>query len=179
MKPRAYKPASRKLGRASAIRACLATSLAFAVTAPAMADYVLPIPLPFPPIIQRSGAVLWCYEYGCRSSPYLPPPVIPVRPRVITPPMLPVPRAPAAPVAAPVPPPVVPLDPPPLAEVPPGPPIAAAPPPAPVRPSPKAKFQRDPEQVDIESDIKVFCETHQDEAMCIKLDHYLRKHGMK
>jgi hypothetical protein len=121
---------------------------------------------------------------GWRPGQFVPPPV------VVTPRMIEAERLRAAPPpqqsyrpyvppgydesAAPAPPPQAQASPPSN--------YAPAPAPQPRRytdPPPKAKFQRDPEQAEIEDDIKAFCEAHQDEALCIKLDHYLRKHGMK
>jgi hypothetical protein len=55
------------------------------LTVPAWADgfpIESGIPLPVPYII-GSGAVLLCNEYGCRSSPYIPPPIVPVQPLTI------------------------------------------------------------------------------------------------
>lgn len=129
------------------------------------------------------GGVLLCNEYGCRSSPYFPPPIISVGPPAVyvapNPPQMNTPRQMYQPrlrlwpgeVATPG-----------YS----GPPVSPAPPPARVaRPYPNDAPARsrpdapvpDPRADEIEGDILTFCREHPTEGFCTKLTDYLDKHG--
>jgi hypothetical protein len=115
----------------------------------------------------QAGAILMCNEWGCRSSPYLPPIPVPVRPLAI----YSAPPRGGPNVAYGVP----------LARSPIIPPHTSWPqqreayrsPPPPVR---RAPPRPDAEAQAIESDIMDFCDHHSDEPFCGKLGSYLRKH---
>jgi hypothetical protein len=107
---------------------------------------------------QPTGAVLLCNPYGCRSSPYYPPPVYLPAPRV-SPPV-------PAQVTAP------PRYRPPRGGAPISRPNVQVPPPDDSRPEPLP----DREAKVIEGDIMVFCDNHPDEQFCGKLGAYLRAH---
>ena len=113
------------------------------------------------------GAVMYCNVYGCTSSPYFRPPIVPAGPPVVfTPPPLAIP--PARPqVYAPAPP----LDPPRPRAEPPTPP----PPPHAIPPAAPTKTERR-EQAAIEQDIMAFCDAHPDEQFCGRLGEWLRTH---
>jgi hypothetical protein len=140
------------------------------ITAPAWADGfpIAPvIPLPAPPLFS-SGAVLLCNPFGCRSSPYIPPPPVYVPPLVIYSPQPTQPPGPR-PFYRPAP-------------GQPGPPVAAIPPPAMPAPPPGAAAPAPPpglphqDQQEIEASILDFCDAHPDESFCTKLGAYLRAH---
>jgi hypothetical protein len=123
----------------------------------------------------HAGGVLLCNEYGCRSSPYFPPPIIAAFPPVVyMPPNSPV-RPPPPPYVGPpgLPAPIY------------APPVAAPRPPAtlgrtvirsPASP-PRASPQATAEENEIEGDILAFCRDHADERFCGKLTDYLAKRG--
>jgi len=125
-------------------------------------------------IAPPTGAVLLCNQYGCRSSPYLPPPIIPQPPAVVYSPTTP--------------------PPPPSGSIPFHRPMAVPALPAPTRrdlrlpdfpPQAYGRARRDPpprppsadpEGREIERDITTFCEAHPDEPFCVKLADFLQKH---
>ena len=120
-----------------------------------------------------AGGVLLCNEYGCRSSPYFPPPIVAAFPPAIympanpparsLPPPYVGPPAPvyAPPVAAPRPPATL------------GRPVAHGAPASPPRAAPRATA----EENEIEGDILAFCRDHADEPFCGKLHGYLERTG--
>jgi hypothetical protein len=120
----------------------------------------------------NAGAVLLCNEFGCRSSPYIPPVPVPVGPPAIysAPPHGGPTVAYGVPLAR------SPIIPPPTSwprlRLPDFPPEAyRAPPPPPPR-----SASADPEGKAIERDILEFCDRHPDEPFCGKLGAFLRKH---
>ena len=136
--------------------------------------------LNFVPPIYGAGGVLLCNEFGCRSSPYFPPPIVSVAPPVVYMPANPPVRRP----------------PPPAYNGPPGPPaqvyapnpnggpaVRVFPPgalgPRYTQPRRDPPPQRDAEAAEIEGDITAFCDAHPDEPFCGKLGHYLRTHPRK
>jgi hypothetical protein len=136
-----------------------------------------------------AGAVLLCSPYGCVSSPYFRPPIVPVGPPVIwrasPTPGRPLPYPPLGPDEPPPAYPLAPAQPPGLrpTPAPPYPPLgnprqwqqppqAEALPPPQAAPSPREQQ----EQHAIESDIMAFCDVHQGEAFCGRLHHWLRDH---
>jgi hypothetical protein len=117
----------------------------------------------------HAGAILMCNQYGCRSSPYLPPPIVFNPPPVI---YNPAPHGGPAVVYG------VPLAPSPII-----PPRArcctaeAPAPPPPVRRTPPSRSaSADPEGKAIERDIMNFCDAHPDEQFCGRLGAFLRNH---
>jgi hypothetical protein len=138
-----------------------------------------------------AGGVLICTPFGCRSSPYFPPPIVLTRPPVIWqqaspgrpqpfPPLGPDEPPPAYPLAPPVPrglrpsyaPPPPPLGNPPQWRQP---PQAEAPPRVDSTPAPPSRREAQ-EQHAIEADIMQFCDAHPDEAFCGRLGAWLRAH---
>jgi hypothetical protein len=119
----------------------------------------------------HAGAILMCNEWGCRSSPYLRPPIVAVQPPIFYN------QAPhgGPTVAYGVP----------LARSPIIPPRTAWPqqreiyrsPPPPIRREPPPRSaSADPEGKAIERDILDFCDRHPDEQFCGRLGAFLRKH---
>ena len=113
------------------------------------------------------GGVLVCGPYGCRSSPYFPPPIVSIGPPVVStrPPVINVPAAlPAAPLV------VYPQR---AYE-----PRRGPPPPrqADARPRPPRESGDVEEGREIEGDIMAFCDAHPEEPFCGKLGAFLRKH---
>lgn len=102
----------------------------------------------------HAGGVLLCNAYGCRSSPYFPPPIIAAFPPVVYMP----PNRPVRP---------------------PQPPAYTAPPQARTAPAsqPTAAPRPTAEENEIEGDILAFCRDHADEPFCGKLHGYLERTG--
>jgi hypothetical protein len=108
------------------------------------------------------GGVLYCNVYGCTSSPYFRPPIVPTSPPVvIVPPPLAIPPAPPPVVAAPDPPPRV------------------DPTPRRADPPPRLSKREQQERAGIEQDITTFCDAHPDEQFCGRLGQWLRSHPQK
>jgi hypothetical protein len=102
----------------------------------------------------HAGGVLLCNEYGCRSSPYFPPPIIAMFPPVVYMPPNPPVRPPPPPAYT-------------------GLPQARNAPASPPRTAPPATA----EENEIEGDILAFCRNHADEPFCGKLHGYLERTG--
>jgi hypothetical protein len=110
------------------------------------------------------GGVLYCNIYGCTSSPYFRPPIVPTSPPVvIIPPPLAIPPAPR-PVVAPPPP--LRVDPPPRVD----------PTPRQADPPPRLSKREQQDKANIEQDILAFCDAHPDEHFCGRLGEWLRAH---
>ena len=126
-----------------------------------------------------AGGVMLCNQFGCRSSPYFPPPIVYTPPRAVF-----IPNSHGCTQGIDVYPPGWDRNLPP----PPGyrrnpnpcPPVRSAEQivedaqrraPAPRQPAPK-----DAQAAEIEGDIMKFCDDHPDEPFCGKLGSYLRKH---
>ena len=112
------------------------------------------------------GGVLICGPYGCRSSPYFPPPIVYLGPPVVSarPPVINVPGQPSAAPAR-----VWPE----RAYEPRQAPLRRAAPPPPRGPRETAEVE---EGKEIEGDIMAFCDRNPEEPFCGKLGDYLRKH---
>jgi hypothetical protein len=111
------------------------------------------------------AGVLLCDPWHCRSSPYFPPPIVPVRPPVVFLPAPYPPLGPDYPANPPQRPQERPQDPP---------HVAQAPPPA--RSPPPPSRHETAQQKDIEDSIEAFCDGHPDEQFCGKLGAWLRAH---
>ena len=108
----------------------------------------------------HAGGVLLCSPYGCRSSPYFPPPIFRTGPPVV---YLPPPVDHRHPVF------VAPRFKP-AVDAPRGTPQP--------RTQHEARRQEDnPQAKEIEGDIMDFCDQHPEEKFCGKLGTYLRKHN--
>lgn len=110
----------------------------------------------------HAGGVLLCNEYGCRSSPYFPPPIIAAFPPVVYMPPNPPVRSPPPPV---------------YRGSPPAYPEARNAPRGSPRSAPPAERRPSAEENEIEDDILTFCQDHADEPFCGKLAGYLAKRG--
>ena len=123
------------------------------------------------------GGVLLCNEYGCRSSPYFPPPIVRVGPPVVympaNPPEMISPRLRLPPPAGVTTAPVRPAYPP--ARV--ARPTAQSAPASPLRSRPDVPVP-DPEAAEVQDGILAFCgqPDHSSEPFCVKLGDYLAKH---
>jgi hypothetical protein len=121
------------------------------------------------PLLLLAGGVLICNPWGCRSTPYFPPPIFIQPPPIISDyrpaTRLPPPYPPLGPETPP--PPAYPLAP----ERPPGLRPSYPPPYPPLGNPPKGA-----EEKGIENDILAFCDAKPDTPFCARLGEYLRSH---